>query len=210
VPFRAAVLFSAGKDSALAALLLDRWCDVTLVTVGFSVDSAPDAGPGITAATEHAAEAAAALGFDHRVVSLDPAVAVDAAARAHADGYPRNAIQDCHEAALEEVAATDRFDAVADGTRRDDRVPTVERPAAQSLEDRHGVDYLAPLRGFGRGAVDRLTEAHLDVRTGPSDGIPKADYETAVRACLRREHGSDRVSEVFPGHVQSRVVGRGE
>lgn len=208
MPFRAAVLFSAGKDSALAALLLDRWCDVTLVTVGFGVESAPAAGAGITDATEAAAEAAAALGFDHRVVSLDPAVAVDAAARAHGDGYPRNAIQDCHEAALERVAALAAFDAVADGTRRDDRVPTVERPAAQSLEDRHGIDYLAPLRGFGRGAVDRLAETHLDVRTGPSDEIAKADYETAVRACLRRDHGADRVEEVFPEHVQSRVVGR--
>jgi predicted subunit of tRNA(5-methylaminomethyl-2-thiouridylate) methyltransferase len=122
------------------------------------------------------------------------------------DGYPRNGIQHVHEEALEAVAALD-FDAVADGTRRDDRVPTVSRAQAQSLEDRHDVDYLSPLAGFGRGAVDRLVDAELDVEVGPSEEIPRADYEAELRAILRAEHGEDDIREVFPDHDQTYVHG---
>jgi predicted subunit of tRNA(5-methylaminomethyl-2-thiouridylate) methyltransferase len=210
------VLFSAGKDSALAALLLDPFYDVTLVTVGFGVETAPRPGPGLTDATEHAGEAAAALGFDHRVVSLPPTVAETAAARTVEDGYPNEAIQSVHERALEAVAeaavaATDAGTPVlADGTRRDDRVPRLDRPAVQSLEDRHGVDYVVPLRGYGRSAIDRLADRFLTVTDGPSAAVPKADYETAIRAVLRRDHGGASVEDLFPAHTQSRVTGRAD
>ena len=200
------VLFSGGKDSSLAALLLEPFHDVTLVTVGFGVDAAPEPGRGVTRATVHAREAAAALGLPHRVVSLDESVAREAAERVLADGYPREAIQSIHERALEAVAPAAA--AVADGTRRDDRVPRLDRSAMQSLEDRHDVDYLVPLRGFGRGAVDRLARTELEVALGPSDELQKADYETAIRTLLRREHGHERVADLFPDHTQSRVVGR--
>ncbi|WP_276260950.1 DUF7411 family protein [Haloglomus litoreum] len=212
------VLFSAGKDSALAALLLEPFYDVTLVTIGFGVEAAPRPGPGLTDATEHAGEAAAALGFDHRVVSLPASVAEDAAARTVEDGYPNEAIQSVHERALEAVAeavvdAGDRDDAagppvVADGTRRDDRVPRLDRPAVQSLEDRHGVDYVVPLRGYGRSAIDRLTDRYLAVTDGPSETVAKADYETAIRAVLRRDHDGASIEDLFPAHTQSRVTGR--
>jgi predicted subunit of tRNA(5-methylaminomethyl-2-thiouridylate) methyltransferase len=65
---------------------------------------------------------------------------------------------------------------VADGTRRDDRVPRLERPAVQSLEDRHGVEYVVPLRGVGRATVDRLVADRLTVTAGPSEEVEKADY----------------------------------
>jgi predicted subunit of tRNA(5-methylaminomethyl-2-thiouridylate) methyltransferase len=221
------VLFSGGKDSTLAALLLEPFYDVTLVTVGFGVTEAPDPGWGIARATYHAREAAEALGLPHRVVSLPESVAREAADRTLADGYPREAIQSVHEQALEAVAevATAEADiagvttatgeagetpAIADGTRRDDRVPRLDRPAMQSLEDRHGVDYLVPLRGFGRNAVDRLARDRLEVAIGPSDELKKADYEAAIRTLIRREHGHERVAELFPDHTQSRVVGRTE
>ncbi|MFB6206402.1 MAG: alpha hydrolase [Haloglomus sp.] len=208
------VLFSAGKDSALAALCLEPFFDVTLVTVGFGVESAPDAGSGLTDGTEHAAAAAASLGLPFRVVSLPVSVAHEAAEQVLADGHPNEAIQSVHERALEAVATTARETTeverptVADGTRRDDRVPRLDRSAAQSLEDRNGVDYVVPLRGHGRAAVDRLVGAQLAVTTGPSDEVAKADYETAIRAVIRREHGPERVDALFPEHTQSRVTGR--
>jgi predicted subunit of tRNA(5-methylaminomethyl-2-thiouridylate) methyltransferase len=182
------LLYSAGKDSTLAALLLDSFYDVTLVTARF----------GVTDAHEHAREAAAELGFPFRTLDLDGDVAHAAA------GYPRHAIQDLHERALEAVAGLE-FDAVGDGTRRDDRVPTVERPLARSVEDRHGIDYVAPLRGFGRGAVDALVDRTVGVEAGPSETVPAADYEAAVRALVAAEHGQDAVEDVFPAHDQSRV-----
>jgi hypothetical protein len=192
------LLFSGGKDSSLAALLLDRFYDVTLVTAHF----------GITDDWKHAREAADALGFPFDEVEMDASFADGAAERMREDGFPRAGIQQVHEDALEAVA--EEYDVVADGTRRDDRVPTVSRAVAQSLEDRHGVDYVAPLSGFGRSAVDRLVEEHLVVESGPSEEIPKGDYEAELRARIRERWGSDTVRNVFPDHEQTRVVGRSE
>jgi len=191
------LLYSGGKDSALAALLLESLCDVTLLGCTF----------GITDDYEHARRAAAAVDLPFRRVDLDPDVAREATARIRADGFPRNGIQAVHEHALERAAALG-FEAVADGTRRDDRAPTVERSLAQSLEDRHGVAHLAPLAGVGRAAVDAMAAEALVVETGASETVPKGDYEAELRALLADEHGPEAVAELFPAHVQSRVRGR--
>ena len=205
-----ALCYSGGKDSTLAAFLLDRFYDVTLVTAHF----------GITDDWQRARETADALEFPFERVQMDRGVAEDAVDRMLEDGYPRNGIQQVHEHALETVATMDcpadgedpdsecRFDAIADGTRRDDRVPTISRATAQSLEDRHGVDYVAPLTGFGRGAVDRLVEATLEVEVGPSEEIQRADYEAELRALLAEREGPRAIEEVFPDHEQTAVVGR--
>ncbi|MFW5903467.1 MAG: DUF7411 family protein [Halolamina sp.] len=205
-----ALCYSGGKDSTLAAFLLDRFYDVTLVTAHF----------GITDDWRRARETAEALEFPFERVEMDREVAEDAVDRMVEDGYPRNGIQQVHEHALETVATMDcpakgddtdaecRFDAIADGTRRDDRVPTISRATAQSLEDRHGVDYVAPLTGFGRGAVDRLVEATLEVEVGPSEQIQRADYEAELRALLAERDGPGAVEEVFPDHEQTAVIGR--
>ncbi|MFB6218387.1 MAG: alpha hydrolase [Halobacteriaceae archaeon] len=190
------LLYSGGKDSTLAALLLEEFYDVTLVTVHF----------GVTGAHEHAAGAADRLGLAFRAVELDRGVGEAAADRIVADGFPRNGIQAVHEHALETVA--DSYAAVADGTRRDDRAPTVSRATAQSIEDRHDTDYLAPLAGVGRGAVDYLAETALRVESGPSECVEKADYEAELRALVAAEYGADTVGAVFPDHEQSRVLGR--
>ncbi|MGB9933344.1 DUF7411 family protein [Haloarcula amylolytica] len=200
-----ALLYSGGKDSTLAALLLDPFYDVTLVSGSFRVCD-----------TDPARESASAVGFDHATVDLDPNVAHDAVEQMYDDGYPRNGIQQVHEHAVETVASADwvagadgidTLDAVADGTRRDDRVPTVGRPLAQSVEDRFGVDYLAPLAGIGRGAIDAMAADRLIVESGPSAEIPKADYEVELRALLRERYGEGAVADVFPEHTQSRVQG---
>lgn len=193
----AGVLFSGGKDSTLSALLLDGFYDVTLVHVGF----------GVSDAATHARETAEAVGFPFVQLELDGGVAEAAVETMVADGFPRNGIQLVHEHALEAVAA-ESFDAVADGTRRDDRVPTVSRAWAQSLEDRTGVDYLSPLSGFGRNAVDRLVAESLEVEEAPSERLEKGDYEAELRELLRDRGGDKLVDETFPDHVQTRVTGR--
>jgi hypothetical protein len=191
-----AVLYSGGKDSTLAALLLDSFYDVTLVTGCF----------GVTDDWRHAEGAAEALGYGFERVELDEHVGREAADRIYDDGFPRNGIQQIHTHALERVAELD-VTAIADGTRRDDRVPTVSRAQAQSLEDRHDVDYLSPLSGFGRRAIDRLVERNLEVESGPSAEMAKADYESELRVLLADSHGAAAVDEVFPDHVQTRVRG---
>lgn len=196
---RCVLLYSGGQDSTLVALLLREFYDLTLVTVHF----------GQTGDYEHAAETADALGLRFEELELDDTVAKEAVELIVEDGYPRNGIDHVHQAALEKVASRD-VDAVADGTRRDDRVPTVSRAQAQSLEDRHDVDYIAPLWGFGRHAVDKLVEAELTVVEGPSEEIQRADYEAELRALLAEEYGDDTVSRVFPDHDQTHVTGRRE
>ncbi|QLH76732.1 alpha hydrolase [Halosimplex rubrum] len=203
-----ATLFSAGKDSALAATLLDPFYDVVLCSCTFALENGP-------AVVDTAREAGERVGLAVERVELDESVAREAVDRMVADGYPRNGIQLVHEHALETVAARaavggGSFSAVADGTRRDDRAPVIDRPFAQSLEDRNGIDYLRPLAGYGRGAIDELADRLLDVETGPSEQLPTGDYETELRALMADEHGEGTVSEVFPEHVQSRVTGRTE
>ena len=192
-----ALLYSGGKDSSLAALLLAEFYDVRLVTGSFE----------ITDDWEHAEQAADALEFPFETLSLDREVAETAVDRMAADGYPRNGIQQVHDHALEQAAELD-VAAIADGTRRDDRVPNVSRASAQSIEDRCGVDYIAPLSGFGRHAVDRLVEATFEVEVGPSEQIQKADYEDELRALLVDRHGNEAVGDVFPDHEQTYVHGR--
>lgn len=191
-----ALLYSGGKDSSLAALVLDRFYDVELVTATF----------GVTDDWRHAERAAEALGFPFDTHRLDRSVASEAVETMRTDGYPRNGIQRVHEHALEAVA-TREITAVADGSRRDDRVPSVSRAFAQSLEDRHGIDYLSPLAGFGRSTVDRLVAETLDVETGPSEEISKGDYEGELRTLLADECGPGVVGEVFPEHEQTYVRG---
>ena len=189
------VLYSGGKDSTLAALLLEEFYDVTLVTGHF----------GVSDDWTHARETAEALGFEFERLELDADVAHEAVDRIREDGFPRNGIQQIHLHALERLAERE-YDAIADGTRRDDRVPTVSRAQAQSLEDRHGVDYIAPLSGFGRTAVDRLVEAQLEVTVGPSEEIDRADYEAELRAIIAEEDGPEAVGDLFPDHEQTYVT----
>ncbi len=210
-----AVLFSAGKDSALAALLLAPFYDVVAChcRFGLGVDSHGDGADASPPPGEVASSVADALDLPFASVELDRGVAEAAVERMVADGYPREGLQHVHEHALETVAGNERLAgravrAVADGTRRDDRVPTVDRSLARSLEDRHGVDYIRPLAGYGRRAVDDLVARRLDVETGPSGRVATADYETELRSLLAAEHGTETVAEVFPTHTQSRVVGR--
>lgn len=191
------LLYSGGKDSTLAALLLDELCTVTLCCCTF----------GITDDYRHAVRAGEGLGFQTQRVDLDPDVAREAVTTMVDDGFPRNGIQTVHEHALESVAALD-FDAIADGTRRDDRVPTVGRPLAQSIEDRYDVSHLAPLAGIGRTAIDALANEHLVVESRPSEALDKGDYESELRALIADDHGEDVVADVFPAHTQSRVTGR--
>ena len=202
---RAGLLYSGGKDSTLSALVLESFYEVHLVATTF----------GVTDAVEAAEAAGEAVGFPVETVELDEEVAREAVEQMVADGYPREGIQLVHEHALEAVAGRDRLagrdvTAVADGTRRDDRVPAVDRAVAQSLEDRYEIDYVRPLAGYGRRAVDELVDRRLRVETGPSERLPTADYETELRALIAREHGPESVSEIFPAHTQSRVVGRRE
>ena len=194
---KAGVLFSGGKDSALAALLLAPHYEVEVVTFA--------SGAGRKLAAVEAA--AAALGLAWRQATLSDGVLGAAVDRLVADGYPNNAINLVHRWALEALAR--EYPVVADGTRFDDRVPMLGSDEARSLMDRCGCAYVRPLLGFPRAEVNRLAGRYLAIERGETGGIPNGDYECELRAGLRAR-GIDPATIFPPSHEQTLVRGRKE
>ena len=192
------VLFSGGKDSSLSAILLEPFFEIELVTCSFS----------LLPVGEVAAEVAERLGFPHRIIEPDISILEKAYDIIIEDGFPKNAINFIHKSVIEHIAAEERTSSIADGIRRDDRVPVLDISQIRSIEDRFGVHYVCPLKGFGRAAVNDLVKEHLVVEEGLSENVLKADYESELRELITQRNGPEKVKEIFPTHVQSHVIER--
>jgi predicted subunit of tRNA(5-methylaminomethyl-2-thiouridylate) methyltransferase len=189
---KAGVLFSGGKDSALAAILLSPFVRVELVTMFFQIIP-KDLG---TIARE--------LGFPHITMSLQAQLAATSIDTMMNDGHPTNGINLVHKAALERAA--ERYRAIADGTRRDDKAPLLTVQEARSLEDRFAVDYVRPLLGYGRGAIDALVAENFEVKYGECISF---DYEVELRKLMKDSYGQEAVKRIFPEqHIQSKITRR--
>lgn len=193
------VLYSGGKDSSLAAILLEPFFDVELVTCTF----------GLERTWENACEAAHEIGFPFKLVKLDPAILDECIDEMLKFGYPRHGISLVHKRALETVAVLGEAKHIADGTRRDDRAPMLTMGEIRSLEDRHGIRYIRPLAGYGRHAIEDLIAEHLEIVEGDTTAVPKADYETEIRSSMKTRLGEETYNRIFPPeHTQSRVLRR--
>jgi predicted subunit of tRNA(5-methylaminomethyl-2-thiouridylate) methyltransferase len=197
---RTSVLFSGGKDSALSALLMEPFFEVELVTCSF----------GLLPNQELAAKTAKELGFPHRILTLKWEILEKAYEKIMNDGFPKYAINYIHEKAIETLALDPDVKFIADGTRRDDRVPLLSISQVRSIEDRLGIQYICPLKGYNRKTVSTLVERYLRIEEGPSESIPKADYEIELRELIRQRHGDEKIKELFPAHIQSHVLSRKE
>lgn len=197
---RTSVLFSGGKDSALSALLMEPFFEVELVTCNF----------GLLPNQELAAKTAKELGFPHRILSLEWEILEKAYEKIMNDGFPKYAINYIHEKAIETLASDPDVKFIADGTRRDDRVPVLSISQVRSIEDRLGIQYICPLKGYNSKTVSTLVERYLRIEEGPSESIPKADYEIELRELIRQRHGDEKIKELFPAHIQSHVLSRKE
>ena len=197
---KVSVLFSGGKDSSLSALLMEPFFEVELVTCNF----------GLLPTGEVAAKTAEKLHFPHRVLSLEREILEKACEMVLKEGFPKSAINYIHERAVETLALDPAVKLIADGTRRDDRVPVLSISQVRSIEDRLGVQYFCPLKGYGKKVVDSLVESYLNVEQGPSESTQKADYETELRELIRQRQGEKRIKELFPVHFQSHVLSRKE
>jgi predicted subunit of tRNA(5-methylaminomethyl-2-thiouridylate) methyltransferase len=197
---RISVLFSGGKDSSLSALLMEPFFEIELVTCSF----------GLLSNGELAAKTAKELRFPHRVLFLKREILEKAYEKVMNDGFPKSAINHIHEKAIETLASDPEVKFIADGTRRDDRVPVLSISQVRSIEDRLGVQYICPLKGYNRRTVSILVERYLGIEEGPSDSIQKADYETELRELIRQRHGEEKIKELFPAHIQSHVLSRKE
>lgn len=192
------VLFSGGKDSSLSALLMEPFFEIELVTCSF----------GLLPNGELAAKTAKNLGFPHRVISLEWEILEKAYEKIMKDGFPKSAINYIHEKAVETLALDPEVKLIADGTRRDDRVPVLSISQIRSIEDRLGVQYICPLKGYGKKTVSILVAHYLKIEEGPSENTQKADYETELRELIRQRDGEEKIKELFPVHIQSHVISR--
>jgi predicted subunit of tRNA(5-methylaminomethyl-2-thiouridylate) methyltransferase len=188
-----AVLYSGGKDSSLAAHLLDKMgFTVTLVTATF----------GISADHFFAQESAKALGFEFNSLRLEKDILQEARSIVERDGYPRYAITYIHKKALE--TASKSFRALSDGTRRDDKSPFLNLKDFRCLEDGFDVEYIPVLRGFGHKTINNMCSRLFAIEEGESSKINKGDYEGELRTYLERK--GLNIEKIFPPHQQTRVT----
>ncbi|MCI5867868.1 MAG: asparagine synthase-related protein [Methanosphaera sp.] len=190
---KAAVLYSGGKDSSLMATILDKFgYDVELITINF----------GLFDSSIPAAKSAKNLGFKHKVITLNREILDDAVDMIIEDNFPNNGINYIHHQAIEYVAA--QYDVIADGTRREDRIPKLTMSEIQSLEDRLDVQYLN-LTGIGYKTVNDISDEIFELEKKESDIYNSSDYEMEVRVLLKQKGCS--IDEIFPQHIQSKVIG---
>lgn len=192
---KAGVLFSGGKDSSLAAILLSPWYEVELNIFLFSRN----------VSISDVRAAAGALGFTHHIRLFREGFLTEIADMVVKEGFPNNAIQQVHREAIRNLCET--YDLVADGTRFGDRVPLLSDSEVRSISDRFGCSYVRPLIGFPKREVERLVSQYLTVVYGETGKISNGDYETGIRQELR-ERGLLPEKYFPPAHQQSLTTGR--
>lgn len=194
---KAGVLYSGGKDSTLAAVLLAQNYEVELIT--FVFDSC-HAVPSIEAAAK-------ATGFPWKKRVFAPGFLDEVVNRIVDDGHPADAINEIHRRSL--CALAQEYEVVADGTRRDDRVPMRTNAEVQSLEMKYGVSYVRPLLGIGKKEIIRLCDRSFEIAYGETGTIPNGDFESEIRAEMVRR-GIDYVPLFPKNHEQSLIVRKKE
>ncbi len=192
---KAGVLFSGGKDSSLAAIMLAENYEVELNTFVFSQDSA----------IPQIEQAAAVLGFPHHKRVFPPELLGEVVDMIIGCGHPSQAIQRIHREAVRILC--ERYEVIGDGTRFGDRVPLLTDDEIRSISDGRGCSYVRPLIGFPKREVQRFAARYLEVQYGETGQIRSGDYEHEIRREL--ESRGVPVSSLFPpNHEQSLVVAR--
>lgn len=96
---------------------------------------------------------------------------------------------------------------IADGVRRDDRVPVLSLSEIRHLEDKFNVHYIQPLAGYSRKTMDILVNRFFEIKEYKSFDSIGAEYEFELREYIKRKYGVEKVKEIFPqDHTQSIVV----
>jgi predicted subunit of tRNA(5-methylaminomethyl-2-thiouridylate) methyltransferase len=192
---RAGVLYSGGKDSSLAAMMLGTYYEVELNA--FVFDSARKI-PSVEAAAQ-------VLGLPIKKRIFREGLLTEAVDLVTQRGFPNEAINLVHRTAVETLCSEYRV--VGDGTRFNDRVPMLSLSEVQSLESRTKCSYVRPLLGYTKPEVDRLVDRFLVVTYGETGTIENGDYEAEIREACRKS-GIDPVPLFPPHHDQSLVVGK--
>ncbi|MBP2132860.1 putative subunit of tRNA(5-methylaminomethyl-2-thiouridylate) methyltransferase [Methanomicrobium sp. W14] len=193
---KAGMLFSGGKDSSLAALMLSRDYEIELNTFVFDKEKGI---PGVE-------NAAKTLGFPLKKRVFKEGLLNIVMEMMVENGYPNDAINLVHRSAIR--CLCEEYDVIGDGTRLNDRVPMLDYAEIQRLEGKYNSALVRPLLGFGRREVNRLVEKYFTVEYGETGGhIKNGDYESEIRAAFSAK-GIDPY-KIFPSHhEQSLITGR--
>ena len=190
---KACVLYSGGKDSSLMAVILSRLgYDVDLVTVNF----------GVFDSYIPASMSAKSLNFNHVVFHMDQSILEEAVKIIMNDGFPNNGIKYLHEEVLEAISS--KYEIIADGTRRDERTPKINKDQIKSLEDRHNIQYVN-LDSFGYKMINSLVSKLFELSYEKSNKENSSDYEVEIRLLIDEKGGNS--SQIFPEHYQTNVCG---
>jgi len=191
---KVSVLFSGGKDSSLTAFILAKIFEVELVTATF----------GLLSNWKQAEKVAELLNFPFKLLKMDEKILEETVQTIIKDGRPANGIKYIHKKVLEEIAKNSRL--VADGVRRNDRVPVLSISEIMSFEEKFKVHYIQPLMGFSRKTLDLLTEKYFLFNEYKGESFPGAEYEFEIREMIKRKYGSSKIEEIFPkDHTHSIV-----
>ncbi|MCK9152454.1 DUF7411 family protein [Methanobacterium alcaliphilum] len=192
---KAGVLYSGGKDSALMGVILKRMgLEVEFVTINF----------GVYESWKPAFQSASALGFKHKVLRINKKILEESVKKILEDGFPNDGINYIHHEVLEIMAK--EYSIIADGTRRDDRIPKLKDNEVRSFEDRNQVEYVN-LQGFGHKTIENLSSNLFHVKKEESNRENNSDYEVEVRCLIDQLKGEGTSRSIFPSHFQSRVIG---
>ena len=192
---KAGILFSGGKDSSLAALMISRDYEAELNTFVFDGDRK-------IPSVEKAAEA---LGLPLIKRVFDDGLLEKVMEMMVNDGFPNSAINLVHRNAICSLAG--EYDVIGDGTRLNDRVPMLDYAEVQSIEARYQCALVRPLLGYGRREVNPLAGKYFTVEYGETGTIENGDYENEIRTAFSVQ-GLDPY-EIFPSHhEQSLVTGK--
>ncbi|MCL2115523.1 MAG: hypothetical protein FWH29_04805 [Methanobrevibacter sp.] len=187
------VLYSGGKDSSIMAVILKRMgFTVELLTANF----------GVYDSYISASKSAEALNFPHNVLNLDKNILKKTVDIIVEDGFPNNGIKYIHSKAIEEIATI--YPIIADGSRRDDKTPKLDKDQIRSLEDRNNVQYIN-LHGFGFRTIETIASDLFEISYEKSYKKSSSDYEVEIRSLIEEEGYLSK--DFFPEHHQSRVIG---
>ena len=196
---KAYVLFSGGKDSSLMAILLKKMgIEVELLTANF----------GVYNSYVPSQKSAESLKIKHNVLNLNKKILNNAVDIILNDGFPNNGISYLHKAVVEksaDLANKKKFSIIADGTRRDDRTPKLDKNEIRSLEDRKNIQYIN-LDSFGYKTIDYLVSKLFNITQEGSNRNNSSDYEVEIRCLIDKEKGVNS-ADLFPKHFQTRVTG---
>ena len=143
---KAGVLFSGGKDSSLAAIMLGTYYEVELNVFVFDPSRQV---PSVDAAAQ-------VLGFPLKKRVFDKGLLDDMVDLVKTCGYPNDAINTVHQIAVETLSSSTQWLAMAPGLMTGFRC--FRELWCRVLATGTGCSYVRPLLGYVKPEVDRLGE----------------------------------------------------